>query len=145
MARWSQSKNKSTIKINPVGIGIDKDVALLLASALISSITDNDQGSSAGYCHTDSDNTHYYTPIRMVNMEDVICHEAEETVRTNFLQSALDDTEDARTEDLSTIHCNHISIGTFITKNEEPLALCADTRAPKSVFGKKQVKRILDK
>ena len=80
----------------------------------------------------------------MFNMKDDISHEIEETVITNFLQSALDYDEYHHLDDMKTIDCNHIRIGTFITENEEPLALCADTGAPKSVIGKKQMKRILD-
>ena len=48
-------------------------------------------------------------------------------------------------EDMNNIGCNHIYIGSFITENEEPLAICADTGAPKSVIGKKHMERILDK
>ena len=44
-----------------------------------------------------------------------------------------------------TIDCNHIHIDTFISENEKALELSADTGAPKSVIGKKQVNRILDR
>ena len=85
------NKNVSTIKTNVVGTGIDEDVASLLASTLVSSTTDNHQGSSVVNCHNDSDDVHQPTPIRMVNVKDDISHEVEETVITNFLQFALDE------------------------------------------------------
>ena len=47
-------------------------------------------------------------------------------------------------EDEEVIDCNHIRIGVFAADIEEPLALCADTGAPKSVVGLKQLRRILD-
>ena len=81
----------------------------------------------------------------MVNLNGDVCQEAEETVITNFLQFVLDDTEDYHREGMSTVHCNHIRISTFITESTEPLALCVDTRAPKQGIGRKQMKRILDK
>ena len=137
METFSHNKNVSTIKTDLLGTGIDQNFASLLASTLISSTADNNQGSSAGSCHTDRDNIRHSKPIRLVSMEDIICHEAEETVITIFLQFALDDTEDAHAEDIRTTHCNHIHIGTFITENKEPLALCADSGAPKSVFWQK--------
>ena len=46
---------------------------------------------------------------------------------------------------MSTIDCNNIRIYTFMTPDEEPLALRADTGAPRSVIGKKHMKRVLDK
>ena len=58
----------------------------------------------------------------MVNMEDDIIHEAEETVITSFLQFLLDDIEGMHQEDMNIIDCNHIRIGTFIAENGEPLA-----------------------
>ena len=60
-------------------------------------------------------------------MEDDISHDAEETVITSFLQFALDDTEDEHQDDMNSIDCNHICIGTFVTENEKPLLLCTHT------------------
>ena len=78
-------------------------------------------------------------------MKDEINHEVEETEIKNFLQVSLEDDEYYYPENMNTIDCNHIRIGTFITENEESLPLCADTGAPRSVIGKKQMKRTLDK
>ena len=87
MEKCPQNKKVSTIKTKLAGIGIYENFASLLASILIPTTADNNQGSLAGNCHTDSDNIHHSTPIRTVNMEDVICHEAEEIVITNFISS----------------------------------------------------------
>ena len=73
--------------------------------------------------------------LRLVNMQYDIRYEAEETVITNFLQFALDDTEEERQKDMNTIDCYHICIGTFVTENKESLRLFSDTGAPKSVIG----------
>ena len=69
-------------------------------------------------------------------MKDDISHEVKQTVTTNFLQFALGDDEYHHPDDMKIIDCNHIRIGTFITENEEPLSLCVDTGAPKSVIHK---------
>ena len=81
----------------------------------------------------------------MVIMKDDIDHEVEETVITNFLQLAVGDDGCHQPEDTNPIDCNNIRIGTFTTKNEEPLALCADIGALKSVVDKNRMNRILDK
>ena len=122
MAKWPHNKNESTIKTNLVDTGIEEDVASLVASTLLSFTKDNDPNSSVGNCHIDNDHVQHSTPIRMVNMEDDISHEAEETVITNFLQFALENIEGMHQEDMNTIDCNCIRIGTFMDENEEPLA-----------------------
>ena len=82
--------------------------------------------------------------IRTVNRKYGISHEVEETVTTNFLQFAPEDVLDNHSDDMITIDCNYIRTGIFETENKEPLALCVDTGAPKSVIDKKQMKCILD-
>ena len=110
MAECPQNKNVSTIKTNLVGTGIDEDVSSLLVSTLVSSNADNDQGSSAGNCHIESDNSKESLRIGMVNMKDDISHEVEVTVMTNFLQFSLEDDEYYHPEDMNAIDCNHIRI-----------------------------------
>ena len=115
MAKFPHNKNASTIKTNLVHTGIDEDFASLVASTLISSTKYNDPNSSVGNRHIDNDYVQHSTPIRTINMEDDISNEAEETVITNLLQFALDDVEDKHQEEMNTIDCNHIRIGTSIT------------------------------
>ena len=70
-------------------------------------------------------------------MEEDIYQETEETIITNFLQFAVDVVPGIEYEEEKTVNCNHICICTFITDTAEPLALCTDTGAPRSVVGKK--------
>ena len=121
MVKCPHNKNVSTIKTNLVGSAIEKDVSSLLASILVSSATNNHQDASVGNCRTDSDNVHQLTPIRMVKMKDDVSHEVDEIVITDYLRFALDDVESNHPVDMSTIDCNQIRIGTFITENEDPL------------------------
>ena len=97
-----------------------------------------------GSFYNDNDSTHPSILVRMVNMKDKISHEAEETVITNLLHFAFDDTKDEHQEDMNIIDCIHIRIGTLLAENKEPVALCADTGAFKSVISKKKMRRILD-
>ena len=124
---------------------MDEYVSSLVASTLVLSSKDNEQGSSDGNFHTECDNIRQPTPIRMVNMNDSISHEVEETVITNFLQFALGDENYHHPEDIKTIERNHIRIGTFTTDNDELHSLRVDTRASKPEIGKKKMKRILGK
>ena len=96
MTKCPLNKNVSTIKTNLVVTGMDGNVTLLVASKLVSSSRDNDLSSSAGSCNTDSDIVNRFTPIRMINIEDDVCHESEETIITNILQFALNNVEDIR-------------------------------------------------
>ena len=144
MAKFPHNKNSSTIKTNLVHTGIYKDFSSLFASTIVSSIKYNVQSPPACNSYIVIDNVQRSTPKRMINMKDDVCHKAEETVVTNFLQISPDDSEDSLTWDVSPKNCNHMRIGTFETENDEPLVLYADTGAPKSVIGKKQMKRILE-
>ena len=100
---------------NLVGTSIDEDVASLVASTLISTENDYEQRLQVGNFHTDSDNIHQSTQIRMVNMTDDISREIEETLITSFLQFELEDAVSDHPTDMKTIDCNHSRIGTFIT------------------------------
>ena len=81
----------------------------------------------------------------MASMIDDISHEAGQTLVTDFFQFALDEVVHRQSEDMNPQDCNHIRIDTFKTKSGEPLTLHADSKAPRSVIRKKQMKRIIGK